>query len=217
MNEPVIAIATHALPEELPVFPLWGVLLLPRGILPLNVFEKRYKAMVDDALQTNRLIGMIQPRQDGATLFSTGCAGKITGFTETEDGRYEITLKGVCRFSVAGELPMNGSLYRRVRPDWAAHYRDTDPAGHLNLDRQKLKSLLKTYFDLQGMDCDWAAVDGASDDKLITCLAMICPLNAGEKQALLEAACCKTRADLFLTLLEMAVRDGRECPGGPCH
>ena len=219
MNEPAIAIASHALPAELPVFPLSGVLLLPRGQLPLNVFEKRYKAMVDDALRADRLIGIIQPRQNGETLFNTGCAGKIIGFSETEDGRYEITLKGISRFSVAGELPGIKGGYRRVITDWSAFLGDTDPAVNLDLDRDKLKALLKTYFDLQGMDCDWSAVDGATDDKLITCLSMVCPLNAGEKQALLEAACCKTRGDLFLTLLEMAVRDSsRERPeGAKCH
>lgn len=219
MNETVLSIATHALPAELPVFPLSGVLLLPRGQLPLNVFEKRYKAMVDDALQSNRLIGIIQPRQDGETLFNTGCAGKIISFTETEDGRYEITLKGVCRFTVAHEQPLNGLLYRRVITDWTTYSRDTDPAAHLNLDRDKLKALLKIYFDMQGMDCDWSAIDGATDEKLITCLSMVCPLNAGEKQALLEAGCCKTRTNLFMTLLEMAVRDGSRArpEGAQCH
>lgn len=223
MNEAALTIHTDKLPNALPIFPLTGVLLLPRGQLPLNVFEPRYLAMVDDALQSNRLIGIIQPRQSGDTLFDTGCAGKIVSFLETEDGRYEITLKGLCRFHVAAENPLSAGGYRLIRPDWSQFCRDTEMAGSLNIDRDKLKSLLKSYFFMEGMECNWAAIDGASDDSLITALSMICPLDCGEKQALLEAGCNNSRADLFMTLLEMAVRDGsRARPDtgqshGRCH
>lgn len=200
------SISYDDLPAEIPVFPLEGVLLLPRGQLPLNIFEKRYLAMVDDAMRAHRLIGMIQP-QNEKSLFRTGCVGKIIAFNETDDGRYLITLKGVCRFGVHQEVaPANGG-YRKVRAAWSEYRKDLDPVGCLNIDRARLKTALKSYFELQGMNCDWDAVDNAGDERLITCLAMICPLDCGEKQALLEAACCKTRADLFISLLEMATRD----------
>jgi Lon protease-like protein len=206
------------LPDEIPVFPLGGVLLLPRGQLPLNIFEPRYLAMVDDALKSHRMIGMIQPR-DEISLFTTGCAGKIVNFQETDDGRYEITLKGVSRFVIAMELPLSSGGYRRIRANWSDFPKDTDPVGHLNLDRTRLKDLLRNYFDIEGMDCEWSAMDTVSDDNLITCLSMVCPLNASEKQALLEARCGNTRSELFMTLLEMATRDtSREQPRkGICH
>jgi Lon protease-like protein len=218
MTEAAFLTPDPDLPDEIPIFPLSGVLLLPRGSLPLNIFEPRYLAMVEDALKTNRLIGMIQPRA-GDDLFQTGCAGKIFSFTETDDNRYLITLKGVSRFRIAGELPPVKGGYRRVLADWSGFRKDIDPAGELNIDRRKLTDLLRSYFDMEGMNCDWDAIENASDDRLITCLAMICPLNAGEKQALLEAPCCKTRADLFIALLEMATRDSsRKKPEKPrCH
>jgi len=202
MNTPSPAPSALDLPDEIPVFPLAGVLLLPRGQLPLNIFEPRYLAMVDDALKSHRLIGMIQPREDGS-LFTTGCAGKITSFNETDDGRYEITLKGLSRFVIGLELPYAHAGYRRVRANWSDFPKDTDPVGHLNLDRNRLKDLLRNYFDIEGMDCEWSAMDTVSDDNLITCLSMVCPLDASEKQALLEARCGNTRSELFMTLLEM--------------
>lgn len=223
MNDAALITLPYNLPDDLPIFPLTGVLLLPRGQLPLNVFEDRYKAMVDDALQSNRMIGIIQPRPvgllTGEALFNTGCAGKIVSFTETVDGRYEITLKGVCRFHVAKEKPLTQSGYRSITADWSAFRRDTESVGSLNIDREKLKTLLKSYFFMEGMDCNWHAIDSASDDTLITALSMICPLDCGEKQALLEAVCGNSRADLFMTLLEMAIRDGsRDRPKDvQCH
>lgn len=206
-----------ALPDEIPVFPLSGVLLLPRGQLPLNIFEPRYLAMVDDVLRSHRMIGMIQPREDG-TLFTIGCVGRIINFQETDDGRYEITLKGISRFIVAMELPVALGGYRRIRANWSEFSRDLDPMGKLNLNRDRLKNLLRNYFDIEGMECEWSAIDTVSDDNLITCLSMVCPLNAGEKQALLEARCGNTRSELFMTLLEMATRDtARKHPGKSCH
>lgn len=197
----------ESLPGEIPIFPLTGVLLLPRGQLPLNIFEPRYIAMVDDALRTDRLIGMLQPREDGS-LYSVGCAGKIVNFNETSDGRYEIVLSGVCRFRIAEELAqVNG--YRRVRADWSTFEHDMKPMDCLDMDRPRLKLLLKNYFEQQGLTCSWDAVDLAGDEKLITSLAMICPFDEKEKQALLEAGCCKERAKLFMTLLEME-------SSGPC-
>lgn len=203
------------LPDSLPIFPLNGVLLLPGGQLPLNIFEPRYLAMTDAALRGVRLIGMVQPREiprtlsddDTVAVYDTGCAGRITHFEETGDGRYLITLTGVARFKIAEEQPLlNG--YRRVRPDWT-YPKDKETSDCLGIDRSRLTRMLEAYFSLQGLECDWKAIDGAPDNRLITCLAMVCPFDAREKQALLEAECCKARATLFMTLLEMAV-------SGPC-
>lgn len=203
------------LPEELPIFPLAGVLLLPRGSLPLNIFEPRYVAMVEDALRGNRLIGMIQTKtaEDGADddIFTVGCAGKITEFSETVDGRYEIKLAGISRFKIAEELSKNSKGYRRVRTSWTDYEGDLKAKTCLDLDREKLKSLLQKYFHKQGMDCDWYAVDEADDGKLITCLSMVCPFTPCEKQALLEAGCCHDRGEKFMTMLEMAACDEGGC------
>jgi Lon protease-like protein len=224
MNETAFTIQspikTYDLPDEIPVFPLSGVLLLPRGQLPLNIFEPRYIAMVDNALKTHRMIGIIQPREPGSDfLFTTGCAGRIVSFDETDEGHYQITLKGISRFFIQSELTADPSGYRRIRADWSEFPKDPDPAGRFNLDRLRLKGLLRDYFDIEGMDCDMGSLDDVSDDNLITCLSMVCPLNANEKQALLEAKCGRTRSELFMTLLEMATRDtSRERPEHPmCH
>lgn len=194
------------LPNILPVFPLPGVLLLPRGQLPLHIFEPRYRAMVDDALRGDRMIGMIQPRENGA-LFDTGCAGRIKSFEETEDGRFYLVLNGVCRFDIKKELEQEKG-YRRATPDWTPYIKDLEPTGCLDLDRGKLKDMLAHYFTMHDIDCDWGLVDEAADESLITCLSMVCPFDAGEKQALLEAKCCKERSRLFMTMLEMAVHSG---------
>lgn len=194
------------LPGEIPIFPLTGVLLLPRGQLPLNIFEPRYVAMVDHVIAAHRLIGMVQTKDDGS-VYTIGCAGRVTSYNETPDGRYEIVLTGICRFRFDQELSqVNG--YRRVKADWADYANDLQKIDCLDMDRGKLRKLLKNYFEKQGLTCSWDAVDQASDEKLMTTLAMICPLDAKEKQALLEAPCCKTRAKLFMTMLEM------ECTGG---
>lgn len=212
MQKVLRPINIEELPETLAIFPLSGVLLLPKGRLPLNIFEPRYLAMVDDVMSAGRMIGMIQPRgEDPQDIFKTGCAGKITEFTETEDGRYQITLTGVCRFDIENELPQK-SGYRRVKPVWSTYKKDLQEPGSPGLDKERLKNLLKKYFSQQDMTCDWDAVEGTPDGKLITCLAMICPFEPGEKQALLEAQCGRTRAEMFMTMLEMAVC-GTDCKG----
>lgn len=193
------------LPGELPIFPLGGVLLLPRGQLPLNIFEPRYVAMVDHAMTSNRLIGMVQTKDDGS-VYNVGCAGRVTSYNETPDGRYEIVLTGVCRFRFDDELSQIDG-FRRVKSDWSDYSRDMEKIDCLDIDRTKLRKLLKNYFKKQDLTCSWDAVDQASDEKLLTTLAMICPFDAKEKQALLEAPCCKERAKLFMTMLEM------ECTG----
>lgn len=202
------------LPETLPVFPLDGVLLLPGGSLPLNIFEPRYLAMIDDAFRTDRLIGMIQPDyskedvKNGAALQQTGCAGKITAFQDLEEGRYLITLTGICRFTVTEELnTVRG--YRRVQPQWG-EFAELDLKSHdseVDIDRDKLTGLLKSYFEQHDLCCEWELLAMTPDEHLITALAMICPFSPSDKQALLESKSCKNRGELFINLLEMAIQN----------
>src|SRR5688500_7738619 len=223
MTERAFSHSPDAMPAQLPVFPLAGVLLMPRGNLPLNILEPRYLAMLDDALPGERLIEMSQHRKNGALrppepppLYEAGCAGRITSFTETDDGRYLLTLTGICRFHVTEELaPVNG--YRRVRADWDSFREDFSPRERLDIDRPLLKQLLKHYFASQDLSCDWDTIDGAPDEKLITCLSMICPFEPGEKQALLEAPCSRERAERFMMMLQMAVESGKCGGAGGCH
>lgn len=213
MEKNPFAPAFTDLPDILPIFPLKGVLLLPCGQLPLNIFEPRYLAMIEDALTHNRLIGIIQPKQehikdikDDTPVYDLGCAGKITEFSETRDGRYNITLTGIARFNIQKEKSL-AKGYRRIKPNWNEYKEDLDEKHCLDIDRNRLKDLLQRYFYKEGMDCDWKAVDDAPDGKLITCLSMVCPFKASEKQALLEAQCCKTRAQMFMSMLEISVCD----------
>jgi Lon protease-like protein len=205
---------TEPLPNLIPVFPLTGVLLLPRGQLPLNIFEPRYRAMVEDSLKSHRIIGMIQPCGQGCAkaapsldLYRTGCAGRITSFAETDDGRYLITLTGVSRFAVKAEIPQLRG-YRSMETDWSGFENDLHPAEGIDFDRTRLRRLLTGYFALHDLSCDWDVIDSAPDERLINCLSMICPLEPREKQALLEAPCCRSRADMFMTMLEVAVHGG---------
>jgi len=207
------------LPATLPIFPLAGALLLPGGKLPLQIFEPRYLAMTRDALASDRLIGMIQPlRQDSeneglvshtAELYPIGCAGRITAYSETDDGRYLITLTGICRFAIQRELPTVGG-YRRVVPDFARFRTDMDAAATANVDRQRLLKALHAYFAYQKISIDPAAVVDIPDDKLVTSLAMVCPFEAKEKQALLEAADLAERSRVMTALLELGVFAGHD-------
>ena len=207
------------LPTTLPIFPLAGVLLLPHGQLPLNIFETRYLQMVDDALKGDRLIGMIQPRAKCTAVYDVGCAGRIVNFAEAEGGRYLVTLAGICRFKVKADIA-NPGPYRTVTPDWAGFDIDMQPqAKTVAVDRAKLNRLLQSYFRQQEMSCDWDKVDIAADTDLLTALEMICPLKSSEKQALLEAPDVQRRTELFLAMIEMAVSHPG-CPdeeGGCCH
>jgi Lon protease-like protein len=202
-----------ALPQILPIFPLTGVLLLPRGRLPLNIFEPRYLAMTRDALGGERLIGMVQPsdpqqdnRGGGAAnppVYPTGCAGRITAFAETDDGRYMITLTGVSRFRIRDELPLLAG-YRRVVPDWQPFAQDLDAPSATGFDRERFIRGLKEFFAQRQISADWEAIDKAAGEHLITSLAMLCPFAPSEKQALLEAADLDERARLLIALVEMA-------------
>ncbi len=196
------------LPEELPVFPLAGAVLLPHARLPLNIFEPRYLAMVEDALGKGRLIGMIQPNgeEDEAhpPLYSVGCAGRITSFNETDDGRLMIVLTGVCRFRIIDEAP-NKRLYRSVRPEWKDYLADLGDPEQVDIDRERLIGLLKIYFKKNSIQVDWSVVQNAPNDVLLPTVIMICPFAPNEKQALLEAPTITMRATMLMALLEMAV------------
>jgi len=219
---PAPALAPSALPEVLPIFPLTGVLLLPRGRLPLNIFEPRYLAMVEDALGHGRLIGMVQPtvsetQEAFPPVYHIGCAGRITSFTETEDGRFLIGLVGVCRFTITEELPIERG-YRRVRPDWESYLADIGSTDETEIDRDKLFGILRHYFKLHNIAADWNAVQNTNNETLVSSLAMICPLAPNEKQALLEAADLRARAELLMALLEMAsMPQAAEVEGGARH
>ncbi len=196
------------LPEVLALFPVTGVLLLPRGQLPLNVFEPRYLALVDAALAGDRLMGMIQPAQNEdkvlrPTLANVGCAGRITGFRESEDGRYLITLTGVCRFRMVEEMETD-QPYRMITPDFEPFLEDLMPADESNFPRDRLIVALKEYLSSRDLKADWKSVMGAPPETLVTALAMLCPFLPAEKQALLEAPRWDARVDTLITLLEMA-------------
>lgn len=204
------------LPDTLPVFPLDEALLLPRGRLPLNVFEPRYLAMFDDAMKTShRLIGMVQPApgDDGATpnLRDVGCAGRIVSYSETEDGRYLMVLSGVSRFNPVEELD-GFTPYRRVKPDWAPFTRDLGPVETDDgFDRPAFLSILKRYFEASGLSTDWDSLKEADEETLVNSLAMLCPYSAEEKQALLEAATLAERRADLTALMEFAIlSDGED-------
>jgi Lon protease-like protein len=200
------------LPDTIAVFPLSGALLLPRARLPLHIFEPRYLAMLDDALkQPGRLVGMVQPRGDGnpPPLHSIGCAGRITAFSETEDGRYMITLTGICRFRLREEVT-GFTPYRRVRTEWTGFERDfAGPDEDAGFARAGFLDLLGRYFEHAGLSTDWSALKGAEDELLINSLSMLCPFDAEEKQALLEAPCLKTRRETLTALMRMALHGGQ--------
>jgi hypothetical protein len=197
------------LPTEFPVFPLEGALLLPRGRLPLNIFEPRYLAMVEDSLGAGRVVGMIQPdpsaapTEFGPGLYQIGCLGRISSFSETDDGRFLITLVGLTRFSVQKELGLCRG-YRRVAGDIGDYgddlRLDSRPIG---VSRDILLGALRRYFGCRGLEANWEAIRKIPDDMLVVTLSMICPFEVPEKQALLEAATEAERASALLALLQI--------------
>ena len=195
------------LPKTIPVFPLAGALLLPRGRLPLNIFEPRYLAMVDTALRTTRAIGMIQPMNEDdrrPKLYPVGCLGRLTSWSDTGDGRFFITLSGTIRFRVMEELKTT-TPYRQVEPDYAAYEGDLNDGDDDNyVDRKRLGVCLKAYMEQKRIEADLSLIDRAPAETLINSLAMICPFAPAEKQALLEAGTLSDRAQLLTTLIEMA-------------
>jgi uncharacterized protein len=197
------------LPTEFAVFPLAGALLLPKGKLPLNIFEPRYLAMTEDALASGRLFGMIQPdptapaTKTGPGLYRVGCLGRLSAFSETDDGRFLITLTGIIRFAIIDELaPQRG--YRRVRSDLARYRADLDlPPQPIGIERKSLTQALRAYFSRSGIHADWEAIDRLPDEMLVITLCMLCPFEPVEKQALLEAETPADRACALLALLQM--------------
>lgn len=202
------------LPDTIPLFPLPGALLLPRGRLPLHIFEPRYLQMIEDCMKTGpRLIGMIQPRpapKGELRLNAIGCAGRLTAFSETEDGRLMITLSGISRFrllrTVEGFTP-----YIRAEVGWTDFTRDLGRSEtDEGLDRPAFLELLARYFSTQGHDTDWDAMKEAEDEFLINALSMLLPFEPEDKQALLEARTLRTRRETLVTLLEFALYGGGE-------
>jgi uncharacterized protein len=205
-------ISASDLPDTIPVFPLPGALLLPRARLPLHIFEPRYLAMLDDVLKTPaRLIGMIQPYDapgSAGKLHSIGCAGRVTGFSETDDGRYMITLSGISRFRVGKEIE-GFTPYRRCDVAWAGFERDMGPAEKdPGFDRDKFMDVLNRFFRDQGLSTDWGSLREAEDELLINSLSMLCPFEPEDRQALLEAPSLSTRRETLVTLIEYALRGG---------
>ena len=197
------------LPRVIPIFPLPGVVLLPRGRLPLNIFEPRYLEMTQDAMASHRMIGMVQPADPTAGLeapavYPVGCAGRITSFSETPDNRFLITLTGVCRFAIGRELEPDGLLYRRVRADYGHFAGDLPESAPLTIDRARLLPALRSYFERRNLTADWDAISRADDEALVTCLAMACPFEPSEKQALLECPSGTERVTMMQALFEMA-------------
>jgi Lon protease-like protein len=209
------------LPDTLPIFPLSGVLLLPGGKLPLNVFEPRYLAMVFEALAGHRMIGMVQPLQPGGyagdgmptddpstggrpPVHRIGCAGRIVSFNETEDGRLLLALSGVSRFEIVRELDLAQGGYRRVSSVFSPFRSDLDHADDVvELDRERLMASLAAFFRSRNLSTDWDAVKQAADADLVASLSMVLPFGPAEKQALLEAADSTARAKLLVAFLEM--------------
>ena len=200
------------LPETIAIFPLPGALLLPRARLPLHIFEPRYLAMIDDVLKTPaRLVGMIQPFEGAGgadRLHSIGCAGRLSAFSETEDGRYLTTLSGVSRFRILHEVE-GFAPYRRCDVSWAGFERDRGPAEKdPGLDRAPFMDLLNRFFQSQGLSTDWDAVRDAEDELLINSISMLCPFPPEDRQALLEAPTLVTRRETLVTLIEFALAGG---------
>lgn len=211
------------LPDVIPIFPLGDVLLLPGGRLPLNIFEPRYLNMTLDALAGARMLGMVLPLEPGPPglgqtrpkVFSVGCAGRISAFSETDDGRLLITLTGVCRFGVGQELDLRRG-YRRVHAEWKDFAHDLELPEDIRLDRDRAMVALKSFAARHRMQFDPQIVSALGPLNLVTSLAMLCPFSAVERQALLEADTPQERADTLVALLEMGAFDrGGMPPGSP--
>jgi Lon protease-like protein len=197
---------TTDLPRTLPVFPLDGALLLPGAGLPLQIFEPRYLNMLDDVMAGDRLIGMVQTRPGGdrarPRLARVGCAGRVTSYAETGDGRYLITLTGVCRFELGEELSIP-TPYRQVRADWSMFEDDLAEGADLEFERAPFLTVLRRYLDHRGLGIEWDAVNAAPGPALINTLCMQLPFDVAEKQALLEAPGLEERRMALSALLEI--------------
>ncbi|MBS0469688.1 MAG: LON peptidase substrate-binding domain-containing protein [Proteobacteria bacterium] len=196
------------LPRTIGIFPLSGVLLLPRGQLPLNVFEPRYLSLVDAAMSGDRIIGMIQPQDPEdqtlkPRLSSVGCVGRVTAYRETEDNRYLITLSGICRFRVETEVAV-ATPFRQVAADYAPFAGDLAEGDDETFPREQMLEALNAYLKRRELKADWRSVMNAPAETLVNALAMLCPFEPSEKQALLEAPSWGERVSTLLALLEMS-------------
>ncbi|AOG07940.1 MAG: LON peptidase substrate-binding domain-containing protein [Bosea sp. (in: a-proteobacteria)] len=196
-------------PAVVPVFPLGGALLLPRGQMPLNIFEPRYIAMIDDAIRTHRVIGIVQPEPESGRqaatpgLLQVGCLGRITQFAETGDDRYILTLTGIARFRIAEELSVT-TPYRQCRVGYDAYLIDfTARAGEEAVDRNALLKALRAFAKASELKIDWKGVNEAPNEALVNALSMMCPFGPREKQALLEAPTLKERAEVLVAITEI--------------
>ena len=204
------------LPETVAIFPLTGALLLPSGRMPLNIFEPRYLEMIDHAIAHHRLIGMVQPRLDGGLrddgepeLCEVGCLGRVTSFAETGDGRYLVSLQGVCRFRVLSEIAAR-TPFRQCRISSFVADLDAE-AGAAEVDRAALLKAFRAYLKANDLDADWESVSRAENATLVNALSMMAPYGPAEKQALLEAPDLKTRAETLVAITEFALaRDGQD-------
>src|SRR3954467_7246218 len=209
------------LPSVIPVFPLPGALLLPRGQMPLNIFEQRYVAMIDDALRSGqRLVGMIQPdtahpgHEMRPNLYKTGCVGRITQLAETGDGRYLLQLTGVARFRVEEELKVT-TLYRQCCVSFETYADDfIARKGEEAVDRKSLLAALTDFLKVNKLKADWKGIEEAPNEALVNALAMMSPYGAAEKQALLEAPDLKTRAEILVAVTEIELAKARGTNGG---
>ncbi|CAN5296919.1 LON peptidase substrate-binding domain-containing protein [soil metagenome] len=200
------------LPDTLKVFPLAGALLLPRADLPLNIYEPRYLEMIDDALAGDRLIGMIQPETGDASgapaLCRVGCAGRLTAYAETPDGRVLVTLTGISRFAVTGERRAK-TPYRQVDADFAPFASDLiEDAGEGDVNRRELLQVFRDYLSANDLSADWDQVRSASNEALVNTLSSLAPYGPDDKQALLEAADLGTRAEVLIALTQLALARG---------
>lgn len=202
-----LSLELRDMPASLPLFPLPNALLLPGSQLPLNIFEPRYLAMIEDALQTpHRMIGMVQPLNEEGTLFDVGCAGRITYFQESGDGRYMIALSGICRFHLQAER-LTDRGYRQASIDWSRFAGDLKQADDSIDDRKKLLSVMKRYFEVMGYEADWDQIEQSGNEQILNTLAAVCPFDVAEKQALLEAQGLAKRADILIAIMEMALHN----------
>jgi Lon protease-like protein len=205
----------RSLPEVLPVFPLAGALLLPGCRLPLRVFEPRYMQMIEDAIEGNRLIGIVQPIADDDSfeprLQQVGCAGRIASLKQTEGGEYSIGLVGISRFEIVGEQDSD-KLYRIIEADWEHLATASNEPASTDVDREELVANLRTYFDTHGLEANWNAIEQSGDEELVNSLAMVCPFEATEKQALLEAPDLERRSRLVIALMNMSVLPEQDSP-----
>lgn len=215
--------ASSPLPGSLLIFPLEGALLLPHAVLPLHIFEPRYRNLVELSLGRGRMIGMIQPRisyphpiPDKAELFETGCVGRLISFSETEDGRFLIALRGISRFRTTKELEMIHGV-RQVSADYSLYEDDLGEPSVDGIDMARVLEAARRYLRSNDVECDWEQAQSATPASLTNTLSMMCPFDPREKQALLECESLVERCNLLISLLEMGAAETHSSTSGLRH